>query len=73
MSKRIPVDTGRILLVDPCHLEDDMLTVLLEKQANGVTLGVIVDTAHDGWFAVVNEDGPLHFVTSFEVVMEPLQ
>lgn len=49
----IPVDTGRILLVDPTHIPDDLLRKLTTPNEFGVTVGIMVGTPDgDGAFNV---------------------
>lgn len=61
----IPVDSGRVLLVDPCHLPPDLVERLTSPNPYGVTVAAVVDTpTGDGLYPVVSEPGAL-------VVLDP--
>ena len=62
----VPVDSGHLLIVDPCHLPPDLVARLTRPNEHGVTLGVVVSTpSGDGFYPVVGESGAL-------VVLDPL-
>lgn len=62
----IPVDTGRILIVDPCHIPVDLL---MELQERG--LGVVFGTPYgDGWIHAYSFDHELMVVP--EIAMDAL-
>lgn len=46
----IPVDSGSLLIVDPCHLPAEILDRLTTSDAYGVTLAVVVPTNGDGFY-----------------------
>ncbi|SIR12931.1 hypothetical protein [Micromonospora avicenniae] len=57
---RVPVDSGRLLVVDPCHLPPELVARLTRPNEHGTTLAAIVGTPHgDGWYPVVGEPGAL--------------
>jgi len=59
-SGDIPVDSGRILIVDPCHIPADLL---IELQERG--LGTVFVTPYgDGWMNVLSVDQDLIVVPS---------
>lgn len=54
---RVLVDSGHILIVDPCHLPPELLRKLTTPNAYGVTVGTLVATpCGDGAYPV--EGGP---------------
>jgi hypothetical protein len=56
----IPVDTGRVLLVDPCHLPPDLVERLTSPNPYGVTVAAVVNTPHgDGLYPLASEPGAL--------------
>lgn len=61
----VPVDSGRLLIVDPCHLPPDLVHHLTRPNACGVTTAVLVSTpSGDGFYPVIGEGGAL-------VVLDP--
>jgi hypothetical protein len=62
----IPVDSGMILVVDPCNIPKDLLRKLTTPNEHGVTVAALVNTpAGDGWYPVVGEDGALLIVDPY--------
>jgi hypothetical protein len=39
---QVPIDSGRLLLVDPCHIPDDLLATLTTPNEYGVVVGVML-------------------------------
>lgn len=46
----IPVDTGRLLLVDPAHLPADLLHELTHPNPHGITTAALIHVGDDGWY-----------------------
>lgn len=63
----VPVDSGNLLIVDPCHIDAGTLAAITQPNEYGVTAGVVVSTpAGDGWVGLYNEgDGTLHLQAPF--------
>jgi hypothetical protein len=56
----VPVDSGRVLLVDACHLPEDLLRALTTPNEHDVTLGVLAATPYgDGLFHIDSYKGML--------------
>lgn len=49
----VPVDSGSLLVVDPCYLDTATLERLTRPNERGLTAAVIVGTPHgDGFFGI---------------------
>lgn len=56
----VPVDSGRLLIIDPCNLPADLVAQVTTPNAYGVTVGVLVGTpTGDGWYPVWSTPGTL--------------
>ena len=56
----VPVDSGHLLIVDPCHLPSDLVARLTRPNPHGVTAAVLVATpSGDGFYPVIGEGGAL--------------
>ncbi|WP_225753969.1 hypothetical protein [Actinotalea sp. Marseille-Q4924] len=61
----VPVDSGHLLIVDPCHLPPDLVASLTRPNRHGVTAAALVATpSGDGLYPVIGERGAL-------VVLDP--
>ena len=49
---RVPVDSGTLLVVDPCNLPAGLLEEITSPNEHGVTVAVAVAVGSDGWFRV---------------------
>lgn len=53
----LPVDSGHVLIVDPCHLPDELVAALTSPNEHGVTVGVMAPTlVGDGLFPVIHDE-----------------
>lgn len=55
----VPVDSGQLLICDPCNLPPELVRALTSPNAYGVTVAVVTPTQHgDGAYDVeVHSDG----------------
>jgi hypothetical protein len=57
---RVPVDSGHILIVDPCNIPPDVLHAITSPNAAGITVAVVVQTpSGDGSYPVDGSPGSL--------------
>jgi len=56
----VPVDSGQILIVDPCHLPPEVYAALTAPNEYGITAATVVQTPMgDGLYPVLGESGAL--------------
>lgn len=63
----VPVDSGRLLVVDPCHLPEGQVAALTAMNSRGVRRAVAVATpSGDGFYPVLGEEGALVVLDPYE-------